>query len=445
MSVLNLTDGASVLPPEARLRELPYVVVKLAMGAHVYRRYQGRKDAIAVEWDGDVTVLHESDFNRAQTLVESLDKQWMGPLQKTATLLSPKTTLELHRKASERLSKELDDRAGLKGLLMLKDASGSGWWRMVHPARYMNPKGWYIDVTAAEIAFEHMIEYDTIFVQRRHSWEEYYVLEKLKQAGKRLVYDIDDDMFHIPDDNPAAKVLRKDQQFAAMACMKLADQVTTTSLTLRDMLEAEGVNLKVIPNALDPTEGWTITEQTGSPDKWKRIFWQGSATHARDWEECIEAVERVMDSRDDVRLVILGYLPPVVEERAAKWQGRVEFMDFSDPETYFELVKHVRAEVGLAPLAREIFNYSKSPIKFIENSLIGMPTVASNIPPYDKVVKDNGFLASTTEEWERAICKCLDRKNLRMEKVRMSRRFVGQYFDIREVAKLWEAVLCPVS
>jgi len=369
--------------------------------------------------------------------------EWLCPCQKISTLSSPKTAMEIHRKAAERLLKEMDDRAGLRGLLMLKDTSGSGWWRMVHPARYMEPEGWYIDVTAAEVPFEQLIEYDTIFVQRIHSWEEYYMLEKLKRAGKRIVYDIDDDMFHIPEDNPAAKVLRKDQQFAAMACMKLVDQVTTTSSFLKQMLEPDGISLRVIPNALDMEDGWMDISQTGSSDGWQRIFWQGSATHAKDWEECIEAVERVMDSRDRVRLVILGFLPPVVQERVHKWPGRVEYMDFSDPETYFQLVKHVKADVGLAPLKDEIFNHSKSPIKFVENALIGMPTVASNVAPYDEVVRDNGILAKTPEEWERAILKCLDRKAFRKERVAKSRRLVERSFNIRKVAKDWEEVLCP--
>lgn len=445
MGVLNLTTGAAVLPPDARLRELSYVVTMLVQGGHVYNEYEGKKDAMAVDWSNRVVVLSKKDFEEAKTLADELEKEWLIPGQKLPSILSPQTTLAIHRKASERLRAAVDDRAGLKGLLMLKDASGSGWWRMVYPARYMDSQGWYIDVTAAKVDFDYLIEYDTIFVQRVHDWEEYYVLEKLKRAGKRIVYDIDDDMFHIPDDNPAAKILRKDQQFAAMACMRLADQVTTTSMVLRDMLQAEGVSSKVIPNALDPTEGWPITEQTGSPDGWKRIFWQGSATHARDWEECIEAVEQIMDSRKDVRLVILGYLPPVVQKKVHKWQGRVEFMDFSDPETYFQLIKHVRAEVGLAPLRDEVFNLSKSPIKWVENTLIGMPTVASDVLPYNRVVGKNvGFLASNTAQWVTAINRCLDRKNMRLEKVRAARRKVGEYFDIRKVVKQWEEVLCPM-
>ena len=76
-----------------------------------------------------------------------------------------------------------DERAGKYGIIMLKDQGGCGYWRMVLPARNMDRNGLYIDVTGSAVDFDHLLEYDTIFVQRIHNWDSVSVLQRLKEGG----------------------------------------------------------------------------------------------------------------------------------------------------------------------------------------------------------------------------------------------------------------------
>jgi ribonucleoside-diphosphate reductase alpha chain len=59
--------------------------------------------------------------------------------------------------------------------------------------------------------------------------------------------------------------------------------------------------------------------------------------------------------------VILGYLPPCIERamHLPQFKGRIEFCGFRDPETYYNLIHHVRADVGLAPVQHTSFNAAK--------------------------------------------------------------------------------------
>jgi intein/homing endonuclease len=186
-------------------------------------------------------------------------------------------------------------------------------------------------------------------------------LEKVKVSGRRIVYDIDDNLFAIPRDNPASRVIGRDQQMAAAACMKLADVVTVTTDRLAEAVRMTvGVVPVVVPNALDVSDGWEW-DGGDSPDGVDRVFWQGSSTHSADWELCVGAVESVMEEREGVRLVILGHLPPSIEAEVSSppWRGRVEYLGFSAPETYYRLIHHVKAQVGLAPLLGGHFNACK--------------------------------------------------------------------------------------
>jgi glycosyltransferase involved in cell wall biosynthesis len=291
------------------------------------------------------------------------------------------------------------------------------------------------------------LEYEVIVVQRVHSWESVNILARLKKAGRRIVYDIDDDIFAIPESNPAFKAFGMGDQMAAVECMKLADLVTVSTPELQDrLIKLVGISsVMVVPNALDPDESWTPTALTGSPDKWKRIFWQGSSTHEEDWGECLGALDYIFRRRDDVRLVLLGYLPVMLQKKLVEdhWKNRVEYMGPLPPEAYFKMIKHIRAEVGLAPLKNNIFNAAKSNIKWMENALIGMPTVASNIEAYSGTIisGQDGFLCNTQQDWITSIEKCLDDGQMRKQMVGKARHRVRSEFNIKDVAQTWKRMI----
>jgi glycosyltransferase involved in cell wall biosynthesis len=231
--------------------------------------------------------------------------------------------------------------------------------------------------------------------------------------------------------------------------MKLADAVTTTTYSLQTVIRnaTEGVEAVIIPNAVNPSDGWVPTPLTGSMDGFKRIFWQGGEAHGSDWEECVDAVDAVLSERKDVRLVILGFLSPVLYKyiQRPSWKGKVEFLEFRDPETYFRLMKFIRAEVALAPLKNNVFNNSKSDLKFLEYSVMGIPTVASNTLPYSDVIEHemNGFLAVAPSDWFNAIVTCLDNKEKRIPVIQAARDEVAKNYDIRKVSEEWKRVLVP--
>lgn len=439
---VSVCEGGKGMAPEARRREIPFVAAWLAMGAVRRMDYGGRKDTVGLEFEGERMVVSKEDFDRAERVSAEVERKMC-----LSRMVSPRQVCDFVRMAGEELDREGDVRARLRGVVMLKDRSGSGYWRMVLPARSMDVSDAYVDVTAVGVDTKSLMEYETVFVQRIHDWESFYVLERLKKAGKRIVYDIDDDIFNMDRDNPAARVIGRDEQMAALSCMKLADCVTTTNEELQERLEAMlEVSPLVVPNAID-VDWWTPTPFTGSPDEWKRIFWQGGDTHGDDWRECIEAVDAVMAERSDVRVVILGFLPPAVLSmlKTQYWKGRVEFLEFMSPETYVQMRKHVRAEVGLAPLRDTLFNRAKSNLKFLEYSAMGMPTVASTVRPYESTIEsgNDGFLANDAQGWFEAITTCLDDKRRRSAVLEAARRKVRGGYDVGNVAKAWKSILLP--
>lgn len=435
------SDLVPVLAIEARKRLLPSIITRIILGARAITPWHSREDVAVLEDVYGATKLSIQDFMLAQSVAEKIVKE-LG-LQR---VVPAHQILAVRDRAQDIMESMEDERAGKCGIIMLKDQGGCGHWRMVLPARHMDRTGIYIDVTGGAVDFDHLLEYDTIFVQRVHNWDSVEVLRRLKGGGKRIIYDIDDDIFAIPEDNPASKAFGRSEQMAAVECMKLSDVVTVSTSVLQDRL-AQMLNRSpvVVPNAIDPDDNWVPTPMTGSPDEWKRIFWQGSNTHDEDWGECFEAVDQIMRERKDVRLVVLGFLPSLVRAKVDEphWAGRVEFMGPMPPEAYFRLIKHIRGEVGLAPLRHNWFNWAKSNIKWIENAMTGFPTVASDVQPYCDTIREgeDGFLCSSTEEWFDAIKTCLDDERTRRGMVENARRRIRAEFNIKTVSNTWRNLL----
>ncbi len=82
-------------------------------------------------------------------------------------------------------------------------------------------------------------------------------------------------------------------------------------------------------------------------------------------------------------------------------------------------------DVNLAPLEPgSIFNEAKSAIKWLEAALTSTPTIASPTEPFREAITDghNGILATTPDEWSRAIEGLLDDSDARARVGERARR-----------------------
>lgn len=439
------------MPPDSKIKQLPYVVIKLLTGARIIENYKMKKGVYGIIWDNGVQVLNEEDFKLADLVAKKLFEQHVKEKSLQVSLHTLPVGFTLHRMAAEMVEKIVADKVvGKKKLMFIKDKTGCGYWRMTVPSRYMDHDALYIDIAESELVYEFLEQYDILVVQRLCNWREYYTIERLKRNGKRIVYDIDDDIFDIPEDNPAAQYVRADQYKAAAGIMRLCDAVTTTTEILKTRLRCLN-NTLVIPNAIDLEDGYPAKFR-GSDDNFKRILWMGSGTHDQDWMECVGAIDRILQERDDVRLVIYGNMPTIIKRYLSDpmkiwWKGRIEYMDFKEVETYVEVTKDTKAECAIAPLARTNFNAAKSNIKFLEYTGAGVPTVASNVSPFmeDIVNGENGILVNSEDEWYEAVVGLLDNPDKCSQLVGGAVKTVNEKFDIKQVVHEWEEAILGES
>lgn len=428
------------LPPEDAIEELSDVAVRILVGAEVFQRQHFNPRLVRIKLGGIEQILHTSDFELAKWAADTVFRERISVKRLELMTKSLPYMLECRRWIHKLLSDHYNQKLNKVRVLFLRgDNAGCGYWRMKLPAEFLKNEenNLTVHLSDVEIDFEKLIQYDVIVVQRVFHFDQYYILQMLKEAGKKIIYEIDDDVFNIEGHNPAASVYNRfDSQLCIRHCLNLADIVIVTSERLARALDVPNKRF-VYPNSLD----WDMLFALKAKDperKRKRIFWSGSNTHNQDFMECIGALVKIFEERDDVDLQVMGACPNVVRQSLSSYMDRVLYTPGMHTEGYFNFLRsHVNADIGIIPLQDTVFNHSKSICKGLEYTVAQLPIVASGYAPYTDVYENNknAILCQTDEEWYKAIITLLENNEMREEMIKNARKMAAEKFHLRKNAK----------
>jgi hypothetical protein len=96
-------------------------------------------------------------------------------------------------------------------------------------------------------------------------------------------------------------------------------------------------------------------------------------------------------------------------------------------------------DILVAPLVDNSFSRAKSHVKFLEYSTLGAPGIYSNVTPYNGIVAhgENGFLASTTDEWIEYLQKLISSPDLRYRAGQNAQDTVRRGWLLSDRAGIW--------
>jgi glycosyltransferase involved in cell wall biosynthesis len=292
---------------------------------------------------------------------------------------------------------------------------GCGYYRIQSPYRELASRDY--NVCIVDELEDFIGKWSDIVVMQLFNAEN--ILEhakKFKEAGKKIIYELDDYHHNIPKANYASKLIGKKEQDVMEQFIRLADVVTVTTDKLKQLYTKFNKNIEVIPNALDinslPKE--ILKNETDII----RIGWTASGNHHGDIPEAKDALEQILDEFSNVKLVIIG--ADYRKFFGSKYQDRIEFITstyhYPDPVVnYYNKVNNARLDIGIAPLERHVFNLCKSNIKPIEYSWFEIPSVLSSSDEYIKFVEESGtgYLCSKHIDWVKNLRKLILDQQLR--------------------------------
>lgn len=308
------------------------------------------------------------------------------------------------------------------------------------------------------IAFDHD-DYDIFVFNRFYEGTLLKHISFLKNIGKKIVYETDDNYEAIDDNNPYRKI----KDFAVLSSrelIKLADGITVSTPELKaeiyNMFESRKDDITVIPNALDFTQ-YKIRK---GGNKKLRIGFQGSNIHVKDLLICIQAIKE-LQKEYGIEFYIMGIddkpfkdLNKFCMERPEneKWQWMHDFeqlykelegMEYKHIKTvpYEEFRKtltKLNFDIGIAPLTDTRFNRSKSCLKFYEYAAIGTVTLASRVLPYSYEMDEADTVKNRHDKWLSKLRKLITDEQYRNDRAYIQRSWVYDNRNIDNVIKQWE-------
>lgn len=277
----------------------------------------------------------------------------------------------------------------------------------------------------------------------------------LKSQGKKIVFDNDDTVKddggfkfnEYMDKERLEKGLKKlDKQTDDF--IKIADLVTCSTTFLADEYRKLNENVIVLPNCIEP---FYFDEPLRNETDVVRIGVTGSVGITSDVEVLKPIIEHYQHDKR-VRLVLFS-LPPAKHDKITRelyseeykfWDSvDIEWQPFVMAEDYYTTLNELKLDMVIIPRADTYFNRCKSNLKFLENSMLEIPTIAQSFPtgdsPYEQNPEDKNYLllAGNQEEWIAQIEKLINDKELRREMGRKAREYVEENYSIEKNAYKW--------
>ena len=278
---------------------------------------------------------------------------------------------------------------------------------------------------------------DIIYLGRFDSWYEQKLAERMKAAGDRTVYYIDDDLPNVPQEIKCSDYYgRADIKKHIRACIELSGAILTPSPILLQKyttVQRPGIlfqSAAFLPGTYTPhQEAETI-----------KIGFAGSLDRSNDLDAMLSQTLKQVKAKykERISLQFYGAIPSFAKEVDA-----VCIPYEANYLKYRQKLNELNWDIGLAPMPDTPFHACKHYNKFIEYGSSAIAGIYSDVSPYLSIPQRETvgrFCKNTPEAWMEAICTEIEDNAAREAHREMAWDICLQQFSLDHVTeKLLEA------
>jgi len=300
----------------------------------------------------------------------------------------------------------------MKILAATRDDAAS-YYRITAPFSILRYRGYDIDIRPAFV--EAAETYDILYLNMHASAMAELVGRAFKDAGKHVIYDVDDWLFECPPSWPAYDQFYhrgtgrpNDRLVFHERLIALADVVTTTTVYLARKLRTRfpGKVVRILENCVMMAD-WDVLPETGHTLDGPVLGWFGTSNHWDDWMEIVEAVDRALDAVGG-HLALMG-APEMVVGFPARLAARTRWMPLVPMAQFHTMRPRIKAvDVGLAWATDRLeISLCRSPLKAYQWGAAGVPMVASASVYAADSLGDRMYPAVSRDELEATLIAAL--------------------------------------
>jgi glycosyltransferase involved in cell wall biosynthesis len=265
-------------------------------------------------------------------------------------------------------------------------------------------------------------DFDIVFVQREAIMIGTTYFEKsIRKSKAKYIFDFDDSIWLMDtsDGNKKFEWLKDPEKTARN--IRHAHLVVAGNAYLADYARHYNKNIRIIPT--------TIDTEVYKPDKKEHsnviIGWSGSVTTIKHFEYAEDFLKKIKQKYGkQVEIVVVGdgsYHNNELEITGRPWRAADELVTLN---TF---------DIGIMPLPDDEWAKGKCGLKGLQYMALEIPTIMSPVGVNTEIIQngENGFLASSVEEWVDCISKLVESKELRLAMGKAARQTVVEKYSVQ--------------
>ncbi len=292
---------------------------------------------------------------------------------------------------------------------------------------------------------EAIVQVDIAVVQRLGTRDNLGAIQLIHSMGKKVIYDLDDNLWNLPVWNPAYSSRFKQIRDLFDTCIRECDYVVASTNALEAAIKRNvkvRVPIKVINNAVDFDLFYPLPEVER---ELVTVGWGGSPTHDKDIADVYALIPGLLSKNPKMRFETVN---AEIDKEFAE-HPRVRPRLPVPIAEYPSRLASWRWDIFLAPLVDNSFNKSKSNIKMLEAAALKVPILVSPVAPYldlCKLDKDLDFLlCRNLRQWEDKIAFLVNNAAARKSYGSKLHDVARKHFDVSNMAKKWIDIFERVS
>lgn len=279
----------------------------------------------------------------------------------------------------------------MKIFLYVPDDSACSYYRQILPFRHCHDElsdcGIHLHIAKRIPLNDYHDYYIFSRVPQEPLWP---LIDEFLNRGSKIIWDIDDDFWNIPEWNPFSKKFTHDKLAWLNFALRNSEFITVTTERLADKACSMGgqdrSKIHVLPNLIDHNDyDSPDISKFENPHRWK-FLWAGSPTHGKDIEELL-FFTRFSNLPKKHQFIFVG--------QQVKDHLSLPCCEFTD---YARLLSALNCHFALLPLANNIFNQSKSLIKYYEMAMMGCVPITTSKNIYSEI--NDVQLIQSESEWD---------------------------------------------
>jgi glycosyltransferase involved in cell wall biosynthesis len=268
---------------------------------------------------------------------------------------------------------------------------------------------------------------DIVFIQKRLFGKKF--LRRLKGLGKKVVFDLDDNVF-VSQSGSWSKVTRRKVACRIRAVLEVSSLVIAGNNFLAGLAREGGAaRVEVLPTCIDTGKYRLKDHRSGKP---AILGWIGSSVNHPYLDMLSGMLPLLGAGSPDLGLLVISdkdYGMDGIRVMNRRWSEDTEVEDLLD------------MDIGLMPLPDDDWTRGKCAFKALQYMACGIPVVCSAVGVNKEIVTDgiDGLLADTDREWLAAL-SCLMEDPQKRTDVGLAGRdtVVSRYSLVANVSRLIE-------